>query len=231
MMKHPRTLLLKVKILLLKVKKSYHQPLFDPLLIKVIRIHIGTCIHLVKWHILAIIKHKSIKTSMKTTSILCLILLITSCSKKNISSKQDPILSSKIKYEVIRIVDGDTYELIDTNGVKFKIRLIGVDTPETKHPRKGKEPYGPESTAFAKRHLSDKTIKLKFEIDTFDRYNRVLAHVYLKRNHFNLMLLDSGMAKTSFYKPNFEYKKVFTKAEKKAKSERIGLWGLKYYQK
>ena len=65
---------------------------------------------------------------MKTIVILCLILLITSCSKKSITSKQAPILSSKIKYEVIRIVDGDTYEIIDTNGVKFKIRLIGVDT-------------------------------------------------------------------------------------------------------
>lgn len=161
---------------------------------------------------------------MKTTSILCLTLLITSCSKKNISSKQDPVLSSKIKYEVIRIVYGDTNEVKDTNGIKFKIRLIVIDTPETKHPKKGREPFGPEATAFAKRHLSDKTIKLKFERDTFDRYNRVLTHVYLKRNHFNLMLLDSGMARTSFYKPNYQFKEKFEKHERVAKKKLIGLW-------
>ena len=167
---------------------------------------------------------------LKTLLFPIVILTFFSCSNK-ISSNDSFLISEKVKYQVDRVVDGDTFVAMDPNGKTIKVRLIGVNTPETKHPRKGKEPFGPEASAFAKRHLSNRSVKLKFERDTFDRYNRVLAHVYLKRNHFNLMLLDSGMAKTSFYKPNFEYKKVFTKAEKKAKSERIGLWNLKYYQK
>lgn len=150
-------------------------------------------------------------------------LLIFSCSPR----KESFVLSEDVLYKIDRIVDGDTYVLVDKNGTKEKIRIIGADTPETKHPRKGKEPFGPEATAFAKRHLSNKVVRLKFEKGKKDRYKRILAHVYLNGIHFNKMLIDSGMAKTSFYSPNYDFKDEFNIAEKKAINAGIGIWSLK----
>ena len=75
------------------------------------------------------------------------IVLITSCS----IGKKEFQLNEDVLYKVVRIVDGDTYVLEDGNGTKEKIRIIGADTPETKHPKKGLEPFGIEATAFAKK--------------------------------------------------------------------------------
>lgn len=138
-------------------------------------------------------------------------------------------LNEKIQYNVIRIVDGDTYVLEDRKGSKKKIRIIGADTPETKHPSKGKEPFGKEATFFAKKHLLGKSVRLKFEKSKKDRYGRILAHVFLDSIHFNKMLIDSGYAKALFFKPNFEYENTFKESEKSARSNKLGLWSLKYF--
>lgn len=151
---------------------------------------------------------------------LVITILIFSCSE----NKESLILSEKMLYKVIRIVDGDTYVIQDNDGTKEKIRIIGADTPETKHPKKGKEPYGPEATNFAKRYLSNKLVNLKFEKGKRDRYKRILAHVYVNGIHFNKMLIDSGMAKTSFYAPNYDFKEAFKKAENKAIASKTGMW-------
>lgn len=150
------------------------------------------------------------------------LIVLVSCS----GTKKEFHLNEEITYEVVRIVDGDTYLLKDDNGTEEKIRIIGANTPETKHPKKGKEPFGAEATAFAKKYLSKKKVQLKFEKGKVDRYNRILAHVYIEGIHFNKMLLDSGMAKTMFYAPNFEFKTTFKTAQKNAKIKKIGIWGL-----
>jgi len=148
------------------------------------------------------------------------IILIASCS---IGEKAFQ-LNEDVLYKVVRIVDGDTYVLEDDNGTKEKIRIIGADTPETKHPKKGLEPFGNEATAFAKKYLTDKVVRLKFEKGKRDRYERVLAHVYVNGIHFNKMLIDSGLAKSSFYSPNYKYRDAFKKAEEIANSKRLGIW-------
>ena len=151
-----------------------------------------------------------------------ILFFLFSCSGK----KKNFHLNVKINYKVVRIVDGDTYVLEDDNGTKGKIRIIGADTPETKHPKKGKEPFGLEATEFAKRHLSNKEVKLTFEKGKKDRYKRILAHVYIKGMHFNKMLIDSGMARTKFYAPNFDFKEILETSQKIAKKNKIGIWGM-----
>lgn len=148
------------------------------------------------------------------------IVFFLSCSVKNGEFN----LSEEITYKVVRIVDGDTYVLEDNNGITEKIRLIGADTPETKHPRKGVEPFGPEATSFAERHLSSKSVKLKFEKGKRDRYKRILAHVYVNNIHFNKMLIDSGMAKTMFFAPNFAFVGLFEKSQEVAQHSKLGIW-------
>ena len=151
------------------------------------------------------------------------IILITSCS----IGKQEFQINEDVLYKVVRIVDGDTYVLEDDNGTKDKIRIIGADTPETKHPKKGLEPFGNEATAFAQKYLTNKVVRLKFEKEKRDRYKRVLAHVYINGVHFNKMLIDSGLAKSSFYYPNYKYIDAFEKAEEIANSNSLGIWSEK----
>jgi len=82
---------------------------------------------------------------------------------------------------VRRVVDGDTLVLEN----KERVRLIGVDTPETKHPNKPVEYYGRESTAFTKKMVQGKRVRLEFDqanahLGHKDRYRRTLAYVFLE---------------------------------------------------
>ena len=78
---------------------------------------------------------------------------------------------SSVRYYVERVVDGDTFLL--AKGVR--VRLLGVNTPETKHPRRPVEPLGPEASLFTKRHIEGRNVTLLFDRGRRDRYHRVLA--------------------------------------------------------
>lgn len=160
-----------------------------------------------------------VKKALCLQGFFCFVVLV-SCFQKS----SDFSLEENGDYKVTRIVDGDTYVVEDENGIKEKIRLIGVNTPETKHPKKGVEPFGPEATAFAMKYLNKKVVQLKFEKDKKDRYNRILAHVFINDIHFNKMLIDSGFGTTMFFKPNEKFKRVFTESQEVAKSKGLGLW-------
>ena len=74
-----------------------------------------------------------------------------------------------------RVVDGDT--IILSNGER--VRLIGVDTPETKHPNKPVQYFGKEASAFSKRMVEGKEVTLEYGQQKRDKYGRLLAYVYL----------------------------------------------------
>jgi hypothetical protein len=80
---------------------------------------------------------------------------------------------------VSRVVDGDTIEISPKVDGNNEVRLIGVDTPETKDPSEGVEPYGPEASAFATEELSGQSVDLEFDQEREDQYDRLLAYVYL----------------------------------------------------
>ena len=81
---------------------------------------------------------------------------------------------------VERVVDGDT---IIVQGVG-RVRLIGVDTPETVHPRRTVECFGMEASAFTKRMLEGQRARLEYDRERTDRYGRTLAYVYLPNGTF-----------------------------------------------
>ncbi len=95
---------------------------------------------------------------------------------------------------VRRVVDGDTLVLEN----KERVRLIGVDTPETKHPRKPVEYYGREATAFIKRMAQGKRVRLEFDqanahIGHEDKFRRTLAYVFLEDGTFlNAEIIKQG---------------------------------------
>ncbi len=124
---------------------------------------------------------------------------------------------------VKRVVDGDTLVMGDGT----YIRLIGVDTPETKKPQTPVEPFGPEATAFTKRHVEGKTVHLVFESRKTDRYGRTLAFVSVGDWFLNEELLKEGLARAELkYSFSKAMKEKFRQAEAEAKAARRGIWSL-----
>jgi micrococcal nuclease len=126
---------------------------------------------------------------------------------------------------VLRVVDGDTIE-VSFNGTKEKVRLIGVDTPETVHPTVGVEPYGREASNFTKEKLADQIVQLEFDVQERDQYGRLLAYVWLDEEMFNEVLLYEGYAQMATYPPNVKYVEVFEAAQRDARENGRGLWGI-----
>ncbi len=125
---------------------------------------------------------------------------------------------------VERVVDGDT--LVITGGER--IRLIGVDTPETKHPTKPPQPFGKEAYEFTRRTVEGKRVQIKFDPrETKDRYGRTLGYVYVDGEFLNELLLRQGLARAMLNYPfSAEMKTVFRNAEAAAKTARRGVWSL-----
>jgi endonuclease YncB( thermonuclease family) len=122
-----------------------------------------------------------------------------------------------IKY----VVDGDTLRRSDDE----RIRLIGVDTPETKHPFKQVEYFGHEASAFTRRSVEDKYVRLKYDRNYRDRYGRILAYVFRRDDNFflnaEIVRQGYGFAYTRF---SFKYIEEFRQLEKDARAAGRGLW-------
>ena len=106
------------------------------------------------------------------------------------SAQLDPI-SARVE----RVIDGDTIQ-VRFEGKSYTVRLIGVDTPETKHPTKAAQYFGREASAFTKAALEGKTVLLQKDLtgDTVDRYGRWLRYVLLDGDNFNARLIRDGYA-------------------------------------
>lgn len=127
------------------------------------------------------------------------------------------------KYKIIKIIDGDTYQLDN----KEKIRLIGVNTPEIHHPTKGTEYFGQEADEFAKGLLLNKKVTLKYDISQRDKYGRLLAYVYLSDGTLvNALLVQEGYAEIMTVPPNVKFADLFLKLEREARKKKLGLWAV-----
>ena len=122
--------------------------------------------------------------------------------------------------EVTRVVDGDTIIL---DG-KERVRLIGVDTPETVHFRQPIQYFGKEALAFTRQMVEGKKIKLEYDQTLRDRYGRTLAYIYLKDGiHLNAEILKQGYGHAYTRFP-FRYLEEFRQLEREAREEGRGLW-------
>lgn len=129
-------------------------------------------------------------------------------------------------YDVVRVVDGDTI-VINEAGSSITVRLIGVDTPETKHPKKPIEHYGPEATTFTRNLLRGEKVRLKGRSanDDTDRYDRRLAFVYREPDglFINEELVRQGYARAYTRYP-FKHSDRFLDWQSKAQAAKRGLW-------
>lgn len=129
-------------------------------------------------------------------------------------------------YMVTRIVDGDTFWIDDGTEKGRKVRLIGVDAPETRRTsRKQVGLFGVESKRYLTTQLLDKEVRLEFDVDRTDRYGRTLAYVYLRDGTFvNAELLRHGFGVVMTVPPNVKYSGDFLELQIEARENKKGLW-------
>lgn len=131
---------------------------------------------------------------------------------------------------VTRVIDGDTVR-VESRGFETTVRLIGIDTPETRKPGAPVQCFGPEASRRAQTLLSGKRVRLLGDPtqDTRDRFARLLAYVYVDgaTRSVNAQLVEEGFAKVYVYRPSrpFRHTTAFLAAESRARTGRRGLWG------
>lgn len=142
------------------------------------------------------------------------------------------------KATVVRVVDGDTLVTSNASGQEQKVRLIGVNTPESVSSDETKNcAEGKEASAYTKSVLTPgKTVYLEYDAGRTDKYGRTLAYVWLDNSAnttslnelsshmFNAMLLAKGFANTMEIEPNVKYALSFEIIKQQAQNNQVGFW-------
>jgi micrococcal nuclease len=134
------------------------------------------------------------------------------------------VLASNATVE--RVVDGDTV-VVDIDGHRETVRLIGIDTPETVKPNSPVECFGPEASAATKALLPEGTpVRLERDVEGRDDYDRLLVYLYRSVDGMfvNLELVRSGYATLLTFPPNIAHVDDFVVAAEAARTDGLGLW-------
>jgi len=154
----------------------------------------------------------------------------SSASATSTTRVQTTTTTVKTNADVVRVVDGDTIvaRLDAEPGTEYKIRLLGVNTPETVDPRRAVQCFGKQASDFAKKTLSGKRVRLEADpqADERDKYDRLLRNITLADGtDFNALLVREGFANAYLSFPLNAARKVeLRKLEAEAKAAGRGLW-------
>jgi len=145
----------------------------------------------------------------------------------------------KIPCKVVKVIDGDTFKCTLRSGEEINVRMIGIDTPESRvNPKLERDvsktglsreeiiSMGKEATEFTKRFLPEgEVVYLEQDVQKTDKYGRVLAYVWLKDGRMlNEILVREGMAQVYTIPPNVKYQERLLKAQRLAMEEGKGFW-------
>ncbi len=163
----------------------------------------------------------------RIVSALAFLLLASACDAP--ASSTPPTTGGGVleaNAVVDHVIDGDTIDAI-IDGREERIRLIGIDTPETKKPNTPIECFGPEATAFTESLLPVGT-PIRIERDTVNRddFGRLLGYVYRADDgvFVNYETIRQGFATPLSIEPNTTYIDLFVGAARSAESDDVGLW-------
>lgn len=158
-------------------------------------------------------------------TLLVVLVLVGSALSSATAATPSEAFSSKVTH----VSDGDTAYMTNldygTRAASWngrKARFIGVDTPEVYGTP---ECYGKKTSAFTKRKLEGTRIKVTYDIDRVDPYDRALVYVWRKGRLFNAVLVKRGFARVSIYEPNDRYEGRLVRLENEAQEANRGLWG------
>lgn len=134
-----------------------------------------------------------------------------------------------INYDIVKFkkcVDGDTAVFI-LNNEEIKVRFLAIDTPETVHPNKEVDSIGLQASDFTCSKLRNaQEIKLEYDSnsDKFDKYNRLLAWIWVDNILLQKELINNGYAKIKYIYGDYKYLEDLSVSEKISKNEKIGIW-------
>jgi micrococcal nuclease len=134
------------------------------------------------------------------------------------------VLPAGEQAQVTRVVDGDTID-VSMAGTTYRVRYIGVDTPETVDPRRPVGCYGLEASERNRQLVEGKTVKLEKDISETDTYDRLLRYVWVDGEMVNATLVREGYAMASTYPPDVKYQELFQSLQQEARDAGRGLWG------
>ncbi len=125
---------------------------------------------------------------------------------------------------VTPIVDGDTI-VVEIGGQQFKLRYIGIDTPETVDPRRPVGCFGHEASDRNHQLVDGQTVGLEKDISETDDFGRLLRYVWLGDRMVNAVLVQEGYATAATYPPDVKYADLFVSLQREARELGRGLWG------
>lgn len=187
------------------------------------------------------LKNKFIKSAL----VLALGLSVLAPTYQSMSYASDTKVEEKkeakelIEVDVNEVVDGDTIKVRMPDGNEETVRFVLVNTPETKHPKKGEEYFGKEASEYTKKLIEENGNKVYLEKDTSerDKYDRLLRYVWLKpyegvvptkvelrENSLNGKLVYDGYARVSPFPPDTLYISEFKENEEIARANGYGMW-------
>jgi micrococcal nuclease len=124
-------------------------------------------------------------------------------------------------FKVKSVIDGDTIILSDGRCIRY----IGINAPEIEHETQKAEPYGYTAKCFNESLVLSKKVRLEFDKEKLDRYDRCLAYVFLQDGSLaNCKIISFGYAYCLPLGPNVKYDSLFLQAQREAMSSRKGLW-------
>lgn len=167
--------------------------------------------------------HRRTPAHLLVVPFVVVVVLLASCGSEGESSTApEPGVG-----EVVRVVDGDTIDVRLAAGEE-RVRLIGINTPETVDPRSPVDCFGPEASAATKALLPAGTrVRLVRDAEARDRYDRLLAYVYDADDgtFVNLVLAEQGFADVATFPPNVAHTEELVAAVAAARDAGRGLWG------
>lgn len=125
---------------------------------------------------------------------------------------------------VVHVVDGDTIHVQLGERVE-KVRYIGVNTPEVRHPAKGEEPGGRAAAVVNRQLVSGRRVRLELDAQARDRHGRLLAYVWVDETMVNAELVRRGFAQVMTVPPNVRHQPLLLRLQHEAREAGRGLWG------
>ncbi|GGE15139.1 hypothetical protein GCM10011571_15850 [Marinithermofilum abyssi] len=131
---------------------------------------------------------------------------------------------NRVEVDLVQLLDGDTAK-VRINGKVEIVRFLLVDTPETRHPERGKQPLGNEAKWMTDSLLGNaEKVELEFDVEQRDEYGRLLAYVYADGKSVQEELLKQGLARVAYIYKNKRHLKEFRAAEEVAQEKKEGVW-------
>ncbi len=142
----------------------------------------------------------------------------------------EPSRDGLIPVELVKTIDGDTIKIL-YEGKETNVRYLLIDTPETNHPRLGKQPFGEQAKQRNQELLNSGKLEIEFDVGPkYDKYDRLLAYIYIDGESVQDKLLEEGLARVAYvYPPNTRYLDEYEKKQAIAKKKGIGIWTIDDY--